>query len=108
MQKRCEAYFSIEQVLLLELLEQVENDEAQLLRGLHECYAARCSLQEIDQVGTLRGRNEIVSIGFLRNRRIDSVHDVVAQRTVKVKVEFHFGVRLEIHTCYLLIALCLR
>jgi hypothetical protein len=79
MQKRCEAYFRIEQVVSLELLKKVEHDEAQLFFGLHEGNASRSSCQEIGKVGTLRGRDKIVLVCFFCDRRVDPVDDVVAQ-----------------------------
>jgi hypothetical protein len=79
MQQRCEVYFRVEQVVLLQLLEQVEHDEAQLFCGLHKGNALWRSCQEIGQIGTPGGRDKLVPVDFLGDRRIDPVYDVVAQ-----------------------------
>ncbi len=79
MQKRGKADFGVEEMVLLELCEKVENDEAQPFCGLHEGNGSLRSRQGLGQIGTLHGRDKIVTICFFRHRGIDLPYDIIAQ-----------------------------
>src|SRR5262245_36687064 len=97
MQERGKANFSVDNTVVLELAKHILRHMTKRVLRLHQLKSFRRALEELGKICALARRHVITVVLFASNRRGQMRDGLIAQRAVKMKMQFDLWQRAQIH-----------